>query len=214
MVDLVLTLDIPDDRGMTFAVLDAIAAALRTALFKATPGIRAKVGRAAVDAIKACPEYQSLLGGELRGELGVVAAEPVLNAVCANIAGGVVVTSLGARRMGMAVDGGLRIELLKGDYSEVLGVPGGQFTSEGGFDIPWLRWLTLEGDRVLVADHKFVAGHAGRSRTGLGIMQRPGSWRVPPEFSGTDADNWLTRALSELEVPVTTIIQYEVQKAL
>jgi hypothetical protein len=106
----------------------------------------------------------------------------------------------------------MRIGLVKGDYSEVLGVDGGTFTSEKGFDIPWLRWLTLEGDAVLVADHHFLAKAAGRTRRG--VMVPTGVWRVPAEYAGTADDNWILRALRGIGADVTEVIAREVQRSV
>lgn len=207
-------LDVPNERQATLGVLDSLAQHLTKTFRLSTGNIRARVGEAAVLAIQSCPEYVSLVGGELRGELGVVSAAPVLNKVCKNIAEGVVVTSLGVRRVGLAVEGGVRIEMLKGDYSEVLSVGGGSYRSEGGFQIDWLRWLTMEGDRVLVTDHHYSLGLGQRSRTGLGVMGLGGFWRVPPQYSGTPADNWLTRALGKMGPAVETILQEEIRRNL
>jgi hypothetical protein len=194
MADLRMTVSV-DARGLQAVVLDEIARVLSQAFRAAARGIGGRVGAIATEAVRNSPEYASLLDGKLRHELGVVDAAPILKAVTDGIADGVSVTSLGCRRAGEGIEGGMRVEILKGDYSEVLSVPGARFVSEQGYDVEWLRWLTLEGDRLLVAEHHFVKGFTEFSRTGNGIMIRGGSWRVPPEFSGTREDNWLLRAL-------------------
>jgi hypothetical protein len=199
-----------DDPRFHAALLDALASHLTTAFARSTAGIAAGIGLVAAEALRNCPEYAALVGGELRGELGAVSARRVLEAVCKNIAGGVRVASLGVRRSGAGLEGGMRIGLVKGDYSEVLGVDGGTFTSEKGFDVPWLRWLTLEGDAVLVADHHFLAKAAGR--TGRGVMVPTGVWRVPAEYAGTAEDNWILRALRGIGADVTEVIAREVQR--
>lgn len=208
-----VTVTLADDGRFRERLLDALARKLSDAFARAAGGAAARVGAIAAAAIQASPEYASLLTGELRGQLGAVDAAAVLRRVCENVAGGVRVTSLGVRRQGDGLSGGVRVALVKGDYSEVLGAEGATFTSEGGFEIPWLRWLTLEGDAVLVADHHFEAGHRGRSRTGLGLMVKPGSWRVPPQFAGTAEDNWVLRALSGVGPAVAEALVDEIRKA-
>lgn len=195
-------------------LLELVADRMAHALLAAVPGVRRKVSAAVSESIRLSPAYQALLHGRLRHELGVVEAEPVLDAVASNVAGGVVVTSLGARRSGAGLAGGLRIEILKKDYSEVLGVPGASFTSENGYDVDWLKWLTLEGDRIIVSDHRFVAAPIPESRTGLGIMMPQGSWKVPFEYSGTANDNWIVRALLGAGPAVEEIVGREVRRAL
>lgn len=210
---LVFKLDL-DINAIRSSVLDDLAKQLASTFKKASPRIRERVGEVAVDAIKESPEYASLLSGRLRNELGVVNPEPILQAVVRNIQNGVFVTSQGARRAGNNIDGGMTIEILKGDYSEVLEVAGANFTSEGTHDIPWLRWLTLEGDAILISDFRFSAGHSAYSRTGDGLMLPKGSWKVPSQFSGVESDNWLTRALDKILPSVEKILTEEIQANL
>lgn len=201
-------LDFADPRQLADAVLGGLAEVLDAACRRAAGAIRARVGAVAAAAVRASPEYASLVAGDLRHQLGVADAAPVLGAVAAKLAGSVAVTPLGVRRAGDGLAGGLRLELLRADYDEVLSA-GGSFRSEGGHQIDWLRWLTLEGDRLLVADHAYVAGPSRSSRTGYGVMARPGSWRVPPEYAGVAADNWLTRALLRTDDAVALAVAEE-----
>lgn len=214
MADLPVTLTLRDANGVGLSLLDAVAARLRSALSACLPAVSRRVGQAAADAARASPEYQSLLGGRLRAELGVVDAGPTLEAVLEAVRSGCRATSLGARRSGNGVEGGLRVELLPADYARVLRAAGGSFTSEGGYDVPWLRWLTLAGDRILVADHKVAYGFPDRSRTGTAVMASPGSWRVPPEFAGVAGDNWLSRAVARSSGEVGRVIAEELGRAV
>lgn len=203
----------PNNSAMAELMIRAVADRMSDAFVSAGPAIKNRVGIAAVEAIKICPEYISLINGELRGELGVVDASQILNTVCRNIADGILVTSQGVRVVGQRLRGGLTVEILKGDYSEVLSA-NGSFISEHGYLIDWLRWLTLEGDRIIIADYGYYSNNPAKSRTGLGIMKRPGKWRVPPEFSGTDSDNFITRAIASIAPQVEKIIDYEIKKRL
>lgn len=203
--------DIADFAGH---VIDGVAEQLATAFGKVAKKASSRIGDLAVVAIEKSPEYESLLAGKLRGELGVVDARPVLDAVVRNIQAGVVVTSQGARRAGQNIQGGMRVEIIKGDYSEVLGVVGASFTSEGGHEVDWLRWLTLEGDRVFISDFHFYPGTQAASRTGQGLMEPTGCWRVSPEFSGVEGDNWLTRALEKIVPDIGKILVEEIQRAI
>ena len=50
---------------------------------------------------------------------------------------------------------------------------------------------------------------SGFGRSGLGNMVMGGSFRVPPQFSGVDRDNFITRALigSDQENQISQVIQ-------
>jgi len=66
-------------------------------------------------------------------------------------------------------------------------------------NINWLEWLMYHGDTVII--HQYESTYSfdspGHSRSGVAVMSRSigfnRSWRVPPEFSGTQSNNWLTR---------------------
>jgi hypothetical protein len=208
-------LRLPGENVFRAAIVAALARKLDLALRKASSGIAHRLGEAAEAALRASPAWNSLVGGQLYHELGVVDAEPILEHVARNVRNGVLVQSLGVRPQGERLTGGLRMQLLKGDYSEVLDVDGAEFVSEGRYVIPWLRWLTLGGNAILVGDYHFESGHTQASRTSDGIMVRSGTWQVPAEYSGTEEDNWLTRALlSALPAATVNILSEEIARSL
>ena len=89
--------------------------------------------------------------------------------------------------------GGIYIYFQPADFLNLLGLSSGHVNT-GDTDLHWLEWLLLKGDSVIVANYQYnpVTG-LGRSR--LGNMVDGGSFRIPPEFSGTDSNNFITRAL-------------------
>jgi hypothetical protein len=224
MANIDIQVTTPPDTVMTQVVLDMIAATLTRAASLAASPIQRRVVESITNAVRNSPAYLSLVGGQLKGELGVIDALPILEAVVANLANGVQVNSRRFSPVAVGVlEGGLYIEIFKGDYEGIVESAGGYFQSEGGFPVSWLRWLTLEGERILVSDHQFVAtptpyvqrgGRFFGSRTGLGLMRRGGSWRVPPEFQGTEQDNWLSRALLGTTQEVGEIVAQELERAL
>jgi capsid portal protein len=49
----------------------------------------------------------------------------------------------------------------------------------------------------------------GRSRGG--IMSEGGSWRVPPQYTGTLDDNFVTRALTNREKDIEKLLKAELR---
>jgi hypothetical protein len=68
--------------------------------------------------------------------------------------------------------------------------------NQRGYELPWLKWLLLDGTKSLVDNYGVVFGPSKYSRTGYAIMRSGSrSWGIPNEFAGTQNDNWITRAI-------------------
>jgi hypothetical protein len=155
--------------------------------------------------------------------LGVPNADGVLEDIIKTIGESVAVTPIIVTVNGGRMTGGLRVEILRADYGDILGLPGASFPSEKHHQVDWLKWLLLEGGNAVIGDYHFFGSErllgtsrAGRSlgRTGLGIMVPTGHWTVPEEFSGTATDNWLTRALSRTGPKAVAIMVEEIKRNL
>ncbi len=117
--------------------------------------------------------------------------------------------SFGARRDYVR----LNIGLVERKYENILAIRAAYFTSSGAFHIPWLRWLLFEGDRFIITTHHVIYETTKdditknerprsfpSSRTGGAIMVKPGSFRIPPQWSGTIYDNFITRAVEGINI--------------
>ena len=83
----------------------------------------------------------------------------------------------------------VEFSFVRSDFSDLLSLSSSSFMTEKGKDIPWLNWLLTQGDRVVVADYRYIPADNGRS--GYGIMIGGKSFRVPPQFSGTPQNNFV-----------------------
>ena len=172
-------------------------------------GIKAKVQETVMDMLFDSPAVSSLMGGKLQAQLGVVAAESTM----------IEVIDTWMNNIHVSVKAGgsplltINIGVLTQGYGDVLSLPSSVYQSAGGEMIEWLRWLLLEGDKTIV-DYFFLPGNRSKSRTGLGIMVRKGGrkWSIPPEFRGTETDNFATRALENLDKALDTILRVEINK--
>jgi len=77
--------------------------------------------------------------------------------------------------------------------------------TENGTRLEWLNWLLQEGDKIIIYGYHYRTGNEGRS--GGGTMVKRGVFRVPPEFSGTIDNNFITRAFLGREKELSDIIQ-------
>jgi len=194
-----------------------IAKSLNSAVSGAVTTISSRIKILVKNAIVNSPEYNSLLGGHLQGELGVPSSGGRLSSILDTWLGSMQVSKKPIRAAGNKITGGLTITMIRDDYGDVLGSPEASYVTREGRQIPWLEWLLVAGDRTLVTNYVFTEDTGrGRSRTGLGLMRyRPtGRWHVPREFAGTKQNNFVTRALSKLEGQVIDIMQVEIAKRL
>ncbi|MDA9779048.1 hypothetical protein N9D38_11445 [Rubripirellula sp.] len=98
----------------------------------------------------------------------------------------------------------VEFSFVRSDFSDLLSLSSSSFMTEKGKDIPWLNWLLTQGDRVVVADYRYIPADNGRS--GYGIMIGGKSFRVPPQFSGTPENNFVNRLFDGKDKQLTDIL--------
>lgn len=172
-------------------------------------GIKKRVQETVMDMLFASPAVSSLMGGKLQAQLGVVSAESTMIEVIDTWMNNIHVSAKAGGSPLLTIN----IGVLTQGYGDVLSLPSSVYQSAGGEMIEWLRWLLLEGDKT-ISDYFFLPGNRSKSRTGLGIMVRKGGreWSIPPEFRGTETDNFATRALENLDKALDTIVRVEINK--
>jgi len=80
------------------------------------------------------------------------------------------------------------------------------FTTENNYKLNWLDWLLNKGDSTIIVGYQFVP-KSGSGRSKSGIMSKGGYFRIPPEFSGVDNDNFITRSIAENSRELSEILQ-------
>lgn len=151
--------------------------------------------------------WKSLFSGKLRGELGLNKRHERLTAILKAWEDCVRVYSQ-PQIVGNELKNALIIKVLE-SYNTAAQLPQAIINSKGG-DVPWLLWLLTAGTSVVVGNYHvktgLTASEKHRSRTGEAIMVPGKVYRVPAEFSGTQSNNFVTRALSDAPAEVTRII--------
>lgn len=191
-------------------ILQALLPQVNSVLQKYAKTIGPKIKDAVSVAIKSSPEYNSIVSGTLKYELGIPDGDTrinnILNIWLANMAVNFKPVVLKSSQL----QGSLKISLIKADLSDVLGSSDAFLTDDKtGSMVDWLNWLSLAGDRTIIKDYNFILGSNTRSRTGGGIMRyAPGSgkWKIPSEFSGTITNNWITRAIDSASDSIDNIL--------
>lgn len=141
--------------------------------------------------------YYSLVDGELAGHFGIPSANRKFNidSILRVITNNIKVEYKPARVIGNRFSDPLKIGVVISDFSDILSLPQATIITENDDVLEWLKWLLSAGDRIIISEYE-VDLRPGQGRSGLAVMiqEEAGAWRVPPEFSGTLGDNWLTRA--------------------
>lgn len=145
--------------------------------------------------ISAQPEIQSLESstlGSLAGQFGLYAGSgsAATNVISLAIRDSIRVNF---KKFSPKLEGGFEVNFQPADFTNILNLPQSVVNYKDGV-LPWLDWLLLRGNSIIVVNYHYNAV-TGLGRSGLGNMIDGGSFRVPPQFSGTSDNNFITRAL-------------------
>ena len=195
-------------------VLREITKKIRRQAPKMKITITDSIRRVVREALVSTPEYQSIVQGKLRAELGIPEADSRIISVIDEWVNNIKVTVKAGTSPLLLID----IGIIRQDYGDVLSLPAAQYnyaSSRSQGQIPWLKWLLLEGDKRIISKYEFVS-NPKRSRTGMGVMvsKERGFWQVPPEFSGTSVNNFATRAFGNIDNIIDNIIEQAVKEGL
>lgn len=105
--------------------------------------------------------------------------------------------------------GGIDVFFQPDNFVNLLDLDSGYTSSAKGV-LHWMEWLLKRGDEVIIVNYSYNP-QSGLGRSGLGNMMENGVFRVPPSFSGTTTNNFITRALlgKRQEEAISAIFQSE-----
>lgn len=159
------------------------------------------------------PEIVSLQSSDassLAGQFGIQAGS--IGSIVSSIVQAVVdSTEIKFIKYSKTLKGGLELGFQPSNFRNLLSLSDGHTIYRGG-DLHWLDWLLKRGDSIIVINYQYNP-QTGLGRSKLGNMIGGGAFRVPPQYSGTDSDNFITRAfLGQIqEQQISNIIQRALQ---
>jgi hypothetical protein len=185
----------------------AIATYINDVLSKNLNGIINKVKLLIPNWVMSQPEIASLSSSDslsLAGQFGLVNGASAGQAIANSVAQATYIKFV---KYSNNLKGGLELQFQQADFNNLLSLPEGHTIYSGG-NLHWLDWLLKRGDSIIVSNYQYNPA-TGLGRSGLGNMIGGGSFRVPPQFSGTPDNNFITRALigSTQEQQITDILQ-------
>lgn len=194
---------------------------LNAAARAAKPKIESRVKELIITLLPRTETYKSLMNGALQAHFGLTSNEVggKLDDITKLIADSVKVIAT-PFKYNRTITGGLEISAFYADFAYLTKSDAGHVTTKKGQPLPWLDWLLLQGDRIIITDYviHFVSHPDSRSGQAFMVESTSGFWRVPPEFSGTAANNWITRMLEEdstlIEDALADIVIGEIENVL
>ncbi len=170
----------------------AVAKEANIKIKKNSGAIRDKARAFAVYSLLSQPEIASLAGAELAGAFGLPASESqsAINAITESFSQSIYSE---VQPFSNDLKGGVFIYFQPNNFVNLLNLPQGHVVYAKG-DLHWLQWLLERGDEIIVVGYTYDAD-TGRGRSGLGFMSKGGAFRVPPQYSGTTDNNFISRAL-------------------
>ena len=185
----------------------AIADELNTRIRKNTNRVKEMIEFGIRAWIRATPEVNNLLSdgviNSLNSQFGFPPgqAAPSVDAIVELIVSTIEVK---IRPIDKKLKGGVDFLIQPSDLRNLLGLTEGFIISASG-PLHWLSWLLTEGTSTIVYGYTYTPDFSGRS--GGGTMSSGGVWRVPPEFAGILADNFITRALFNHDRELAAILE-------
>ena len=183
------------DRQIVEKIHKAYAEELNVYISKRKQQILRATQAYCVNALRASPEIQSLAGGVLKGDFGLISNPGP--AIIQSVSNSVVVKLTPVKASGKVFTGGITILIQPTDFSNLYALPDASQPIRGG-SIPWLKWLLELGDTVIIADFGVEYGPFGRSGQAR-MTQKTRPFKVNSVYSGTSDDNFISRAFAVSE---------------
>ena len=183
---------------------------LTASINRITESIETAIQALVKDKLMTSNVVNSIAGGRLRAELGLVDGAARIGNIIETWANSVEVKYV--KKLGDF--GGIMVTMQDQDYANVLSMPEAEFITEKGVVLEWLRWLLIEGNNKIVSSHFFKSSTRGRTGSGIMVARQGASWKVPKQFAGTDNDNFATRALEDIQDDIDVIIRREITKVI
>ena len=151
-------------------------------------------------------------GDRIVAELGVKDASTKLDNIIDTWLESIQTTVTPVKRRGSSsLSGGMKIQGIVSDYSDVFAMPESYTMTKKGAKLDWLMWLLEMGSTTIIREYEFKAGgNQGRTRGGIMVVGQ--SWKVPEDYVGYPDDNFLTNALDRLQDTIDNIVQDEIQR--
>lgn len=189
-------------------ILKALKPQVKAHFQKSFETVKDNLSNIVIEAIINAPEYIELVSGRLKAEFGLPNADARISEILDEWKK-IKFKFNGIKQSGDNLVGSFILDMIPSDFTNVINLPSASFVTEKGDVLNWLEWLLLFGNKTIIKDYEVVLGPNPRSRTGMAVMRGVigSKWRVPPEYSGTKNNNWITRAIDSADPQIEDLIK-------
>ena len=132
-------------------VMKEITSRITASMNLVTESIETALQTLVKERLLAAPEVDSLAGGVLRAQFGLVDGGARISNIINMWADSIEVSYV--KKLGTF--GGILIRFEDTDYSQALSMSEAEFVTEKGTPLPWLHWLLFEGTKPIVNNYVF-----------------------------------------------------------
>jgi hypothetical protein len=183
-------------------ILKACEKEIRFILDKAKRKIHAEIINIVIEALQICPEINSLRSGKLKADFGLQQdpTEEIIYAIANS-------TEVSFKNFKLpSSKAALTVYIQPTDFNNLLSKEFATVITQKGQSLPWLSWMLLHGDSIIISEYHVEYGVFPDSRSGDAIMKPGKVFKVDSSFSGSPENNFITRALSKYENQIKEII--------
>lgn len=199
-----------------------MASILNKVLPRTVSSIKRDIQAALPTILRSSPVYEAIVSGTLSGDFGIPKGQEKerMDGIIEILSQSIEVRVQRVSALGQRLLGGLEVYIMAEDFNAAVESTFAKVVTDDGKELNWMEWLLFEGDKIIVAGYDVKFGNFDNSRSGKAIMvkSRSNFWRVPPQFSGTETDNWITRAIeannAALDAKISLIVQQNINRVV
>ena len=190
-------------RKIQKSVNAALAKAINAFMPRMARNIEPKIRKLVESELRRSPEIQELrAGGILAFEFGLD-SDPT-EEIVSSIVGSLEVKT---KKLDRNLSGGVYVYMQPSSYANLFSLRASIQETEKGVQLPWLEWLLLRGDEIIVAGFG-VKIQSGAGRSGGATMKEGLTpYKVNSSYSGTLENNFITRAIERVSPQIEKIIE-------
>lgn len=187
-----------NERSFEAKIAKATASVLNKAVRKNKKVVAEKLYRFIPNWVVSQPEIKSMLDegvlDSLNAQLGLKPGQAV--AFVDQLTEAIIKsTEIEITKFDSKFKGGIKFQFQPTHFRNLLSLSTTNLNLRKGVQVNWLEWLLTRGDAIIVVGYHYDP-ESGKGRSGGGTMEKGLVWRVPPQFSGTTDNNFITRLFS------------------